>query len=222
MMNSKYKELLRTANKCAFVANIFLALLLPFTLIGRISSKIFDPIMVSIYFGLCFVIRPNSRIRKSLLGVKQLIKDGEDPTQLIKNKIYCTGLYVVKFLLRIAMFGILVCIFLSYIPFLGVLSNKIRSCVILYVILLSNLNLGIGMGGYFSGKLSTKVKIFLNIIWGLASIIGFYLSSKAGLWKHLFSFGKLPNCTLISYFCTTLLFIQIGFIFYEFTIGEKN
>lgn len=211
----------RFTNQCAFAANMFLALLLPFTLIGRIPPKIFDPIMVSIYFGLCFINHPNSTIRKALLNVKQMIKNVKDPKQLIKREIYCTGLYVVRILLRIAMFSMIIYILLSYIPFVGGFLNKIRSCIILYIFLLSNLNLGICMGGYFSGKLSAKVKIFLNIILGVVSVIGFYLSSKAGLWKYLISFGKLPNCTLICYFCTTLLFIQIGFIFYELTMGKE-
>ena len=139
------------------------------------------------------------------------------------KKAYCTGLYIVKFLLRLAMFSILLYhLIIEHIPFFGIYTAKIYGCIILYILMLSNLNLGVNIGRYFSSKLQKRTKISINIICLFPSVTGLYLFYKEGIWKHYIQFKKLPECNLLYYYLVTLFFIQIGFLFYELTIGRES
>lgn len=88
--------------------------------------------------------------------------------------------------------------------------------------MLSNLNLGVNIGRYFSSKLQKRTKISINIICLFPSVTGLYLFYKEGIWKHYIQFKKLPECNLLYYYLVTLFFIQIGFLFYELTIGRES
>lgn len=212
-----------TTNKLAFAANFLLAFLLPFSLTGKINAKAFDHTMFWLYLVLCIINRPNHSIRKAFCNVRDAMHIADNPSQLARRKVYCAGLWIVKFLLRIAMLVVLIYhTVLSYIPFIGKYTDGIYACGILYVFILSNLNLGVSIGRYFSNKLSKKIKIVANIICFFASTTGFYLFSKARLWKHLVQIKELTNVSLSCYFFATLLFVQIGFIFYELTIGKES
>ena len=164
-INKPVNKIRSTTNKLAFTANILLALLLPFSLTGKIEASMFDYTMVWLYLILCIVNRPNSNIRNALLSVRQTLKNTSAPKQLILKKAYCTGLYIVKFLLRLAMFSILLYhLIIEHIPFFGIYTAKIYGCIILYILMLSNLNLGVNIGRYFSSKLQKRTKISINII----------------------------------------------------------